>query len=493
MLATVSVVICLIFNRNSEKPIFSVANTKQNGDTSIPTHFNELAERYHNTNLDYSHKLSAKAAFFAQSMGFKSGEARAYNNMAEYYFLVNNDEKAIEYSDRAAKIFEKRNDYIGLDKSKNIVGRVFLKHEMFDQAEDVYKKQLAIAKDLADNTLMASNYASLGNVMKAQKKFSEAIHLYKHANKIYYKINDLKGQATCYTDLGLTHKKLNKFHFAIISFEKALTLLNDSDNQKAFVYLELGIAEANNENPEKALEYFKKAEEIEAYHEDNFDLSMTLLKQAETYLKLKNYEKALQKGFKGLEIAQSVGNKEVEVLLNNVISDSYAQKQNFKMAYEYKSKAEVLDEELTNESKIKALSKLQASMEFNKKLEQEKLKEQKLKEKLDEQVSTHNLLIGMFIPFLITVIFFVSKINISSNYIRAIVFVTIILTLEFLLVVLDPFIDKYTGGIPISKLIINTLLALVLAPLQHLLESYLKKKMFENKIEQKKSSIASVR
>lgn len=44
---------------------------------------------------------------------------------------------------------------------------------MFDQAEDVYKKQLAIAKDLADNTLMASNYASLGNVMKAQRNLAK--------------------------------------------------------------------------------------------------------------------------------------------------------------------------------------------------------------------------------------------------------------------------------------------------------------------------------
>lgn len=488
LLVAVVVITFLIINNNSQRSIFKFAKNEIKGDTNIPNHFNELAERYINTNLDYSHVLAGKAAFFSKSMKYAKGEARAYTNLAEFYFLTNNDEKAIDYSEKACKIFEKRNDYHSLSKCKDIEGKVFLKHEMFDQAKDIYQKSLTVAKDLADNELMAMSYMNLGNVLKAQHRYNEAIHLYKRANKIYYKINNLKGQASCYSDLGLTYKKLNDYNKAIASFEKSLSLLDDFDNQKAFVYLELGIAESNNFNFTKAIEYFQHAEKIESHHEDNFDLAVTLLRQSETYFELNNLPLALETGLRGLNIARSVGNKEVEVELNNIIATVYAENKNFKLAYDYKTNAEILDEEITNESKIKALSKLQASMEFNKKLENEKIQELKLKEKLNEQVSTHYLVIGMFIPVLLTMVFFISRINISTNYIRAIVFVTIILILEFLLVVIDPYVDQYTGGIPISKLLINTSLALLLAPLQNIMERFIKKKVFENKIDQKKSS-----
>ncbi|HTF82453.1 MAG TPA: tetratricopeptide repeat protein [Cytophagales bacterium] len=484
-----SVVIFLIFNQKDEKDIFKISQNKVRGDTSIPNRYNHLAEKYLTTELERGHAMAAKAAFFSKSIGYTEGEARAYFILSQYNMLNNNDEKAVEYADRAYNAYIKVNDYKGATLSKQIEGRIFLKHEMFEQAQDVYKSSLNIAKELANNELMAICYVDFGSVLMAKKNYFQAIEYFKKANKIFAKIKDKKGMAVCYTDLGLTYKAERKYHDATIAFEKALALLPNEDNQKAFVYLEAGTVELNKFNHVKAIDYFKKAEVIESAHEDNFDLAATLYKQAETYMEMTQLDLALSTGMRGAEIAKLVGNKEVQRDLYAIISEIYNRKKDYRHALEYLKSSSLMDNEIRSETQVKQLSKRQASLEFNKKLEQEKVYEQKLQEELNEQMQNHYLMIGMFIPLLVTLLFFISKINISANYIRAIVFVTIILILEFLLVVLDPLIDKYTGGIPISKLIINTILALMLSPLQHIMERYIKKRVLEARLEEKKSPI----
>lgn len=489
----VVVVIFLIFNREDDKSLFKTSDSSDVRDTSIykkVNQFNDLAERYLTTELELGHNMAAKALWFSQPIGYLKGESKACYILGQYNLLNHNDEKAVEYAERAYNTYVKINDYKGAILSKQIIGRVFLRHDMFEQAHDVYMASLNVAKDLSNNELMATCYTDLGNVLKAKRTYFEAIEYYKKARKIFAKIQDNKGQATCYTNLGITYKALRKYHDATASFEKALSLLRDEDNQKAFVYLEAGMVESNNFNYTKAIDYFKRAEIIEAAHEDNFDLATTMLKQAETHLAINKLDLALEIGKQGMLTSKTAGNKEVEKELCGIISEIYSHKEQYKESKEYLKKYISIDNEIRSETQVKQLSRRQASLEFNKKLENERIKEQREQQNRNEQVQNHYLMIGMFIPLLVTLVFFISKINISANYIRAIVFVTIILILEFLLVVLDPYIDKYTGGIPISKLIINTILALMLAPLQQIMERYIKKRVLEARLEEKKSSIA---
>lgn len=493
MFIALVVVIFLIFNREDDRSMFKTNDITNTKDTSIQkkvNQFNNLAERYLTTELERGHDMAAKALGFSQTIGYLEGEAKACHILGQYNLLNHNDEKAVEYAERAYNTYVKINDYKGAILSKQITGRVFLRHDMFEQAHDVYTTSLNVAKDLSNNELMATCYTDLGNVLKAKRTYFQAIEYYKKACKIFTKIQDNKGQATCYTNLGITYKALRKYHDATVSFEKALGLLRDEDNQKAFVYVEAGMVESNNFNYAKAIDYFKKAEIIEAAHEDNFDLATTMLKQAETHLAINKLDLALEIGMKGIQTAKIAGNKEVEKELCSIMSEIYSHKGQHKESIDYLKKYISIDNEIRSETQVKQLSRRQASLEFNKKLENERVKEQRLQQDLNEQVQNHYLMIGMFIPLLVTLVFFISKINISANYIRAIVFVTIILILEFLLVVLDPYIDKYTGGIPISKLIINTILALMLAPLQHIMERYIKKRVLEARLEEKKSSIA---
>ncbi|MEK0371189.1 MAG: hypothetical protein QQN55_08565, partial [Nitrosopumilus sp.] len=61
------------------------------------------------------------------------------------------------------------------------------------------------------------------------------------------------------------------------------------------------------------------------------------------------------------------------------------------------------------------------------------------------------------------------------------VFFTFLLFFEFTLVLLDPYIDKWTGGEPAYKLAINAGLAGIIFPLHQFFETMLKQRILKAK------------
>jgi hypothetical protein len=56
-------------------------------------------------------------------------------------------------------------------------------------------------------------------------------------------------------------------------------------------------------------------------------------------------------------------------------------------------------------------------------------------------------------------------------------FLGILLLFEFLLILFDPIIDQYSGGIPVQKLVFNTFIALLIAPLHRIIERKIRKRL----------------
>jgi len=68
-------------------------------------------------------------------------------------------------------------------------------------------------------------------------------------------------------------------------------------------------------------------------------------------------------------------------------------------------------------------------------------------------------------------------IKISPRISQAFIFVTLLTLFEFILVLTDPIIDRFTNGIPIYKVLSNSLLALSIFPIQSFMEKRLKKRL----------------
>ena len=118
-----------------------------------------------------------------------------------------------------------------------------------------------------------------------------------------------------------------------------------------------------------------------------------------------------------------------------------------------------------------AIQKIESENELRQK------KERELKEK--EALNSRNFLqysaILAVLIFLLLFFNFLGTFNFPITISKIGWFITLIICFEFILVFLDPYVDSYTGGSPLFKLIINVFVAAFIYPLQNILERKMKK------------------
>ena len=116
----------------------------------------------------------------------------------------------------------------------------------------------------------------------------------------------------------------------------------------------------------------------------------------------------------------------------------------------------------------------------------ERKKQEEEQARIDKEATTRsNLLQYSAIMFIIIALFitllFSGKLHIPVRLAEGGVFFTFLLLFEFILVMIDPYIEQYTGGEPGYKLIVNAVLAAMIFPFHSLAETKLKKNLFHAK------------
>lgn len=104
---------------------------------------------------------------------------------------------------------------------------------------------------------------------------------------------------------------------------------------------------------------------------------------------------------------------------------------------------------------------------------QRKLEEEKLKADRLANIQFFGIFLGIVFFFLM--VFMAAKLSLPEWLANGIVFFAFVLLFEFVLVVLDPFIDSVSNGKPVIKLGCNVLLALFIIPLHSLFEKRLRR------------------
>ena len=134
-----------------------------------------------------------------------------------------------------------------------------------------------------------------------------------------------------------------------------------------------------------------------------------------------------------------------------------------------------------NDSKSKEIGKLEANYEFEKQqeeearvqLETEELKERNKSRRDNIQYSG----IFVFVLSLFAAVFMSGKFSMSEKIAEGLIFFTFLLLFEFLLVLLDPYIESISGNEPAFKLLLNAALAVLIFPLHAFFEATLKKRL----------------
>lgn len=181
----------------------------------------------------------------------------------------------------------------------------------------------------------------------------------------------------------------------------------------------------------------------------------------------------------GLIVAEKIGHTEDIMEATEALSNVYKTLGQHDEAYNYHKRYLQVKDTLFNEESSKEIGRLEAQREWD--LEKKKEKAEALALAKSEAKKTHKRhfiqyigIVGFFI-LLMVLLFVLTRLKVPVAIIMSGIFISILLLFEFVLILADPKIEYYTGGAPLWKYLISTVVSFIFFPLHRLLTRKMKR------------------
>ncbi len=334
-----------------------------------------LCYNYANSDPDKGLVYGEQALKLATAINYAKGIADCNNNIGWVYYRKGDYAKGEEYLQKALTLFNK----IGNPSYPPVVcsnlGWVYLSKADYTQALKYFLVTLNYAQSVHDSSLLAFHYYNIGVLYNRQQKTAEARKYFESSLACYLAINKPSGIADAYQSIGNTYNTDGEYDLAMAFYKKSYNLIDKTNDhyKKGMLHENIGDLYFRQEKNEEALKEYKMAEE--QYNSIHFreDIAYINTLIGDASRKLQRNEEALKAYEKGLSIATAMNDKNMEKEFYKKISDIYILKNDYKLAYEYKEKADLLKDSLFTKSKANELLKLQTQFETENKEKENKI------------------------------------------------------------------------------------------------------------------------
>ena len=146
------------------------------------------------------------------------------------------------------------------------LGSAYLSLNNFERAVEQHRKALRVALRLGDEALVASAHNNLGLAMEGMAMYAEAQRAYESALTVFQRNRDATGISTCYNNLGSVCYARQDFAAALDWYEKDLELSDARGAwmDKAATLHNLGHVALEQQDHAQAAEYFSRSRELYA-------------------------------------------------------------------------------------------------------------------------------------------------------------------------------------------------------------------------------------
>ena len=440
-------------------------NTTQ--DTTKVSALLSLAVEYYLSNPDTAIVFCGKALLIAETADLKVEMADCYAWLSYLVKQVGDISKALEYNFKSIKIYE------DLVTKKKL--RENLEEKTFLESQKMLKKGLAVS------------YNNSGLIYDEQGEIEKALEYYFLSLKIEEEIKNKKGMATSYNNIGSIYYNQGETDRALKYYFLCLKIKEEIKDKlgMAMSYRNIGSALGILDSLAEGMRYLELGLKVFREWEDKVWISVSLSTIGGLQLEIGQVEAALKSGLEAMAVAKEVGHVEYIKRAARLLNKVYRKQGKFEDALAMYELEITMRDSIVNEENTKSTIRQQMKYDYEK---AELLKEQEEKEQLRlateaqsrrDDLHYAGIFIGMFLLF--GVVLMLGFVKVPPKGAEAIIFLSFLILFEFLLVLLDPFVDKYTGGAPIFKLILNAVLAGLIFPLHQYFEKKLKKKLVKGK------------
>ncbi len=415
----------------------------------------------------------------------KKGIAQSCNGLGVFFWLKGAYPVSIEYHLKAYQIRKNIGSKLGMSTSLNNLGLVYKSQGNFIASLECYQQSLQLCTELGEFKLIATDLANIGSIYAELGENDKALDFFQKSILVGKKINDKVVMANTFSSIGNLYYYTNNYVFARKYYSDGLKIAEEIGNYHlvANILCNLGSIEASGENFDAAMKYFDRGLEI-AWDLGDFGIIATITGNIGIiYSDQGNFREAERYLLESLEISKEIGSLLDVSNLSQSLSELYAKSGDFKLAYEYHVHYVTTNDSIFNDQKSKEIGRLEAQYELEMQTREQKLSEQ---EKLRFQIRQRTrknllqysgILILLVLITLVVIIF--GYIKVSARMASAITFFAFLLLFEFLLVLLDPYIDDWCNGEPAYKLFFIAIIAALIFPIHGFFERFLKKKMIK--------------
>ncbi len=341
--------------------------------------------------------------------------SRCLYNLGYHYYLQNDIEKSQNYLLQSLPYAKKSKNAKIQALAYNQLGLIEMEKSNFNES---LKKLLISLKIASQNQLIKNQCNALNNLgllYESQKDTLKALHFYKQNEKIAIK-NDFKDiLLSTYGNMAILKRDKNKKE-SIFYYNKAYLLAKElNDKYEEFNILinlsDIFLSLNNKESFAKAFQYIQSAKKYAIEMGNNDNLFFVYFNLGGYQTKLKNYNEALIMYKKALELSRKGIDDDQNINLYEALSNTNEKLSDFKQAYFYNKKKNVLKDRIFNIEKSKGFNEIQTKYEVEKKNLKIKLL---LKEKLIEQNRKKLILIvsiGLLVSLVLIILVFKNRIK----------------------------------------------------------------------------------
>lgn len=467
-----------------------------NNKVKIIDSYNNYTLLYSFINKSISIKYNTLALDLCKSFSYPNGESMALFLAGN---LSNQNNISFEYYQKSYSLAKKINSNYLMAINQMQIGELYRNNGLYQEALKYFllsqSNFFKYINNESSNLILyyfSSLQNSLGIVYKNLNNFNEA---YKYNNKylsLSIKLKENWGIAIAFNNFGNIFSNQSKYDSALYYYKEASIIFNKIGNNLFIIQnnINIGNLYSSLKKYNTALSYYKIASNI-IYNElkDSASINLDILNNnvivniniAELYIKTKKYSKAISKYNTSLVLSNKTNNYFHRMSIYYGLYKTYLLLNNSKNALYYHTMYSNMKDTLFNQDKAQEIGSIKSNFEFEKKIyEQRLLDERTALQQAEQNRRTNNLQysgILIFIIFLFILAFLTGKFKLKIRLAEGIIFITFILLFEFILLIINPTTDAFTNDIPIFKLGINVVLAIIIFPLHSYFEETLKRKI----------------
>lgn len=433
----------LLAQKQKADSLINLLNTAR-ADSVRVNLMRELAKTVNGYDPGSALVYAQKALNLSTAIKYIDGQSKSLGELAYIYNTMGNYPLALELNLRKLELDEKGDNPYNLVMSLNNIGIVYnYQQEYALSLKYHYKADSVIAENnlkLANqNKLELARYYVYMNVGDVYDKLDDSDSAFNYFNKSLILSNNLKNDdyiGNAMTGLGHTYYKQGNAPFSLLYYQTAITHLQKANNDDVICEAMLGLAR----------------------------LYQQLLHKNDS---------AVYYASVALQIAERAPILPKQFEAANFLTNHYKSTNNIDSAYFYLIRVKQLNDSINSKKRIRELQ----LMSSNEDIRQQEIEENKRIAKKERKQQLQLLFIGMFIPSFFLLTLLLSRIRIHTRVIKILGILSLILLFEYLTLLLHPTVAALTNHTPVYEMCIFVVIAAILIPGHHRLESWLIKKL----------------